>query len=147
MKLFLWLLMFIECMLCIRGNICTLHAQSLQLCLTLWDPKACNPQASSVHGILQARMLACVAISFSRGSSWPRNWTWVSCIAGRFFTSESLGKDYMHFTQIIYFDPLGFLAIRASYVMVMVFSWNVPAQQTRLEDCPLRKRLFLCLKL
>ena len=42
---------------------------------------------SSVHGILQARVLEWVAISFSRGSSQPRNWTLVSCIAGRFFTN------------------------------------------------------------
>ena len=41
---------------------------------------------SSVHGVLQARMLEWVAISFSRRSSQPRNWTQVSCIAGRFFT-------------------------------------------------------------
>ena len=40
---------------------------------------------SSVHGILQARILEWVAISFSRGSLRPRNRTWVSCIAGRFF--------------------------------------------------------------
>ena len=39
------------------------------------------------HGILQARVLEWVAIPFSRGSSQPRDWTWVSCIAGRFFTS------------------------------------------------------------
>ena len=41
---------------------------------------------SSVHGILQARILGWVAIPFSRRSSGPRDWTWVSCIAGRFFT-------------------------------------------------------------
>ena len=41
---------------------------------------------SSVHGTFQARILECVAISFSRGSSPLRGWTWVSCIAGRFFT-------------------------------------------------------------
>ena len=41
---------------------------------------------SSVHGILQARVLEWVAISFCRGSSWPRDLTQVSCIAGRFFT-------------------------------------------------------------
>ena len=41
---------------------------------------------SSVHGISQARILECVAISFSRGSSQPRDQTWVSCIAVRFFT-------------------------------------------------------------
>ena len=40
----------------------------------------------SVHGIFQARVLEWVAISFSRGSSWPRDWTQVSCIAGRRFT-------------------------------------------------------------
>ena len=41
---------------------------------------------SSAHGILQARILEWVAIPFSRGSSWPRDGTQVSCIAGRFFT-------------------------------------------------------------
>ena len=39
---------------------------------------------SPVHGILQARILEWVAIPFSRGSSWPRDWTQVSCTAGRF---------------------------------------------------------------
>ena len=46
----------------------------------------CSPSGSSVHGILQARILEWVAIPFSRRSSWPRDPTWVSCIAGRFFT-------------------------------------------------------------
>ena len=49
-------------------------------------PMDCSPPVSSVLGILQARILEWVAISFSRGSSWPRDWTLVSCIAGRFFT-------------------------------------------------------------
>ena len=52
----------------------------------LWDHMDCSPPGSSVHGIFQARTLEWVAISFSRGSSWPRNRTQVSCIAGRFFT-------------------------------------------------------------
>ena len=56
-----------------------------QLCLTLCDPMNCLP-GSSVHGILQARILECVAISFSKVSFWPRYWTWVSCITRRFFT-------------------------------------------------------------
>ena len=43
------------------------------------------PHGSSVHRILQARILEWVTIPFSRGSSWPRDWTWVSCLAGRFF--------------------------------------------------------------
>ena len=50
---------------------------------------------SSVHGILQARILEWVAISFSRGSSRPRDWTHVSCIAGRLFTNEPPGKSFI----------------------------------------------------
>ena len=44
-----------------------------QLCLTLCDPMVYSPQGSSVHGILQARILECVAIPFSRGSFQPLN--------------------------------------------------------------------------
>ena len=57
-----------------------------QSCLTLCEPRDCSPPGSSVHGFLLARILEWAAISFSRGSSWPRDWTQVSCIAGRFFT-------------------------------------------------------------
>ena len=46
----------------------------------------CSPPGSSVHGILQARILEWVVIPFSRGSSQTRGWTQVFCIAGRFFT-------------------------------------------------------------
>ena len=46
----------------------------------------CSLPGSSVHGILQARILDWVAISFSKGSSWLTNWTRISCTAGRFFT-------------------------------------------------------------
>ena len=45
----------------------------------------CSPPGSSVHGILQARILEWVGIPFSRGSPQPRDQTWDSCIAGRFF--------------------------------------------------------------
>ena len=56
------------------------------------DPKDCSPAGSSAHGILQARILEGVAIPFSRGSSWPREWTHFSCLAGRFFTTEAPEK-------------------------------------------------------
>ena len=56
-----------------------------QLYLTLCDPVDCSLPGSSVYGILQARILEWVAIPVSRGSSRLRYWTWVSCIAGRFF--------------------------------------------------------------
>ena len=56
------------------------HAKSLQLCLNLCDPVDCSPPGCSVHGILQARVLEWVAISFSRGSSRPRDRTPISYI-------------------------------------------------------------------
>ena len=56
-----------------------------QLCPTLCDPMDCNPPGSSIHGILQARILEWVAIPFSRESSQLRDQTQVPCIAGRFF--------------------------------------------------------------
>ena len=58
-----------------------------QSCLTLFDPMDYSLQGSSVHGILQVRILEWVTIPFSRGFSQPRTRTWVSCIARRFFTN------------------------------------------------------------
>ena len=55
-------------------------------------PMDCSPPGSSVHGIPQARILERVSISFSRGSSRRRNWTQVSCIAGRSFTNWAMKK-------------------------------------------------------
>ena len=57
-----------------------------QWCITLWDPMNCSPPGSSLHGILQARIPEWISIPFSRWSSWPRDQTQVSHIAGRFFT-------------------------------------------------------------
>ena len=62
------------------------HAKSLQSCLTLCDPMDCSPPGSSIHGILQARILEWVASSSCRGSSHPENWTrvsYVSCVGRR----------------------------------------------------------------
>ena len=64
---------------------CVLLAQS---CPMLCDPLDCSPPGSSVHEIFQARILEWVAISFSRGSSLPRDRK-VSCTAGRFFTDRA----------------------------------------------------------
>ena len=58
-----------------------------QSCPTLCNPVDYSPPGSSIHGrVLEARVLECVAISFSRGSSWPRDQTKVSRIEGRHFT-------------------------------------------------------------
>ena len=56
-----------------------------QSCPTLCDPMDCSLPGSSLHGILQARVLEWVSISFSRESSQPKDQTWVSCIPGRCF--------------------------------------------------------------
>ena len=66
-----------------KGLVCVLTVQS---CPTLCDPMDCSLPGSSVHGILQARILEWVAIPFSKGSSWPRDQTQLSCIGGRLFT-------------------------------------------------------------
>ena len=63
---------------------------------TLWT--VCSPPGSSVHGILQGRILKWVAIPFSRGSSWPKDRTQVSITADRFFTvwATSLNQTPFH---------------------------------------------------
>ena len=61
------------------------ESEVAQSCPTLCYPMDCSPPGSSVHGILQARILEWVAISFSKGSSRPRDQTQVSSIAGRRF--------------------------------------------------------------
>ena len=64
-----------------------IHQSFTQSCPTLCNPMNCSLPGSSVHGIFQAGILEWVAISFSRGSSQPRDQTWVSHIASRFFTT------------------------------------------------------------
>ena len=62
--------------------------------LTLCDPTDCSPTGSSDNRALQVRILVWVAISLSVGSSRPRNWTWVSHIAGRLFTDWATREDF-----------------------------------------------------
>ena len=71
--------------------LCSVAQSHLILC----NPMDGNPPVSSVHGILQARILEWVATSYSRRSSWPRDWTQVSCVsctAGRFFSTSTTWK-------------------------------------------------------
>ena len=62
------------------------ESEVTQSCPTLCNPMERSLPGCSIHGIFQTRILQCVAISFSRRSSQPRDWTWVSCTVGRFFT-------------------------------------------------------------
>ena len=69
-----------------------LHAQSLQSCPALCNCMDSSPSASYFRGIFEARILEWIAMPSSRGSSRPRDQIWVSCIAGRFLTTEPLEK-------------------------------------------------------
>ena len=75
----------------------------------------CNPVDSTVHGILQARILEWVAFPFSRGSSQPRDRTQVPCIAGRFFTSWATWNIREH---LIYLYKLAFKFSLCKYLKV-----------------------------
>ena len=75
-------------------NLTCKESEVTQDCPTLCEPMDCSLPGSSIHGIFQARILEWVAISFSRGSSWPRNWTQVSHIAGRHLPSEPPGNPW-----------------------------------------------------
>ena len=75
------------------------------VCVWVWVVQSCwtlcvlmdfSLPDSSVHGILQARILKWAAISFSRGSSQPRDPTWVSCIAGKFLIVWATREDFQY---------------------------------------------------
>ena len=87
-----------------------------QLCLTL-----CDPIHYSVHGTLQARILACIAIPFSGRSSWPRDRTWVCCIAGRFFTVCATREAYSHAFVVVVVQSL-------SCVWLFTIPWTAACQ-------------------
>ena len=72
----------------------------VQLFMTLWTVAL---QAPLSLGILQARILEWIAMPFSRGYSRPRDWTLVSCIAGRFLTIWATGKSQWA-SQMLAFD-------------------------------------------
>ena len=119
-----------------------MHVLVAQSCPTLCSPMDCSLPGTSVHGILQARVLEWVAIPFSRGSSRPRDQTWVSHIAGRFFTvwvtreahmctvvSEllnctSVGSSFyqlQHNAHVQFFLPLVLTDLGKHFLMVIMF--------------------------
>ena len=90
-----------------------------QECLTLCDPMDYKLPGSSIHGILQAKILVWVAICFSRGSSWLRDWTQVSCVAGRFFTIQTTREALL---------LLLLLLSRFSHVQLCATPWTAAHQ-------------------
>ena len=97
-----------------------------------------SPPGSSVHGIIPARTLEWVAISFSRGSSQPRDQTHVSCLAGEFFTTEPSGKLSVSFltkTLILLYQGPTFTALCICVHTQLSSTRSDPMEPTRLL-CP-----------
>ena len=117
-----------------------------QSCPALCDPMDCGLPGSSIHGIFQARVLEWVAISFSRGSSQPRDQTQVSCTAGWHFTSELLRKSILKNRDIIL--PTKICIVKAMVFSVIMYgceSWTVKkAEYWRIDAFELwcRRRLL-----
>ena len=96
-----------------------------QSCLTL-----CDPMEYTVLGILQARILEWVA--YSSGSSWPRNWIWISCIAGRFFTNWVIREAQLSYQgsiqvqswEIVYSRNLSISSRLSTSLVYSYLSWS-----------------------
>ena len=85
-----------------------------QSCPTLCNPMDCSPPGSSVHGIFLVSLLEWVAISSSRGSSWPRDWTWVSYI----------GRQVLcHLNDWRYLPPWALVSYSNCQEMVSTWCW------------------------
>ena len=100
----------------------------LSVSASLWSPD-CSPPGSSVHGIFQRRILEWGAIPFSKGSSWPRDPTQVSCIADRFFTIWATREAQLRFS-VLALDKSGSEDLR----------WAVRLR----EICGTQARFLLC---
>ena len=97
---------------------------------SLCDPMDSSPPGSSVHVILQARILELVAISFSRGFAIPRDQTWVSCVAGNSLPSEPPGMEEViltgkcSFLSSFFPPPLPATLLRLAHSLSLSFFWS-----------------------
>ena len=96
-----------------------------QPCLTHCNPMDCSPPVSSIRGILQARILEWVAIRFPRGSSWPRDQSPISYIAGRFFSVEPLGKPIFNHVANTFLVINRTLPSYTILILYIISSWKV----------------------
>ena len=111
-----------------------MYARSLQLCLILCDPMDCNPPGSSVHGILQARILEWVAIPFSRGSSQlglnPHLLHW---------QAESCPLSHLGSPKVKLLGTQLYLTLCNPMDSSL---WNSPGQNTGVDSHPLLQGIF-----
>ena len=113
------------------------ESEVTQPCLTLCSSMDCSPPGSSVHGILQARILEWVAIPFP-----TQSWTQVSCIAGRFFTVWATSESESEVTQSCptLCDPMD-CSLPGSEEPLS--PWNFPGKSTGVGFHFLLQRIFL----
>ena len=116
--------------------VCVLVAQ---LCLTLCDPMDCRLSGSSVHEILQARILEWVAIPFSSRCSWPGDWIWISFIVGRFFTIWATKEGQGYITYIQKWKKKKYCRRQ----LLRQHQWTPPACSHGSAEFSFLKRLFL----
>ena len=105
-----------------------------QPCPTLWDPMDCSLPGSSVHGILQARILKWVALPFFRGSSQPRDRTQVSHIASGFFTVWATKDKFTKFSISNQHGKNTLSSLVAQTVKNLPAMWETWIQSLGLED-------------
>ena len=98
--------------------------------LPLCNPMDCSLPGSSVHGVLQARILEWVTMSFSRGSSWPRDWTQVTRIAGRLFTVWATWEAHiLHIMIYITYRVFILFQRITKCIITYAYIWNNPTKQ------------------
>ena len=125
------------------GCHCLLHwhlVKSSRSCPILCNSMDCNPRGSSVHGLLQARILERVAYPFSRGSFRPRNRTGVSCIAGGFLTSWAIRSDQSLSRVRLFATPW----IAARQVSLSITNSRSSLRLTSIESVIPSSHLILC---
>ena len=104
------------------GCNCESESEVAQSCLTLCNPMDCSLPGAFIHGIFQAKILEWVATSFSRRSSWPKDWTQVSRIVGTCFTvwatiSSCCTETFkMHNAPLCFFFDLKFVLTDISLI-------------------------------
>ena len=114
------------------------YAKSLQSCPTLCNPIDYSMPGSSVHGILQARILQLMAISFSRIYLLDPGIETTSCLAGRFFTTEPPGKSFevSNIPKMHTPHQYTLYTYKASFSEISIFFSNLPYYLFSREEFP-----------
>ena len=108
--------------------------------VALLCPTLCDPMDYIVHGILQARILEWVDFPFSNGSSWPRNRTRVSCIAGGLKCPKALCKYYTKNDSLPLWNSNS--GRHLMYLSTSVVAWNDQVWSVLLQVCLIPKQTF-----